>query len=583
MLNFYDFEVFKEDWLVVIINPIEKTETVIVNDTERLADYHAGREDQIYIGYNNKHYDQYIFKAILCGFNPKEVNDYIIKEKKPGWSYSSLFRQIKMLNYDVMLQADGGLKSLEGFMGNNIKETSIPFDIDRKLTAAEIAETIKYCRHDVEQTMETYLRRKGSFDAIMGLIEAFKLPINDIGRTETQLAAKILGASRKEYTDEFDISFPECLKLNKYKCVLEWFQNPENRCYQKEIAGKNGKKRLVSNNLEIMVAGVPHVIAWGGIHGAIPKYSGGGYYLMIDVTSLYPSLMIGFNLLSRSCADPKKYTDIYNTNIEMKKTKNPLRPAYKLVCNKTYGGMKDKNNDLYDPRQANNVCIYGQLLLLDLIEKLEPYCQLIQSNTDGLLIKMPGADTETNRDIFFNKIDDVVTEWENRTGLKMEFDEYTKIYQKDVNNYIAIGIGGKPKRKGGYVKKLGDLDYDLPIINEALNNYMINGISVENTINNCNELIKFQKIVKVSGKYLCGYHNGKKLNEKCHRVFASLNNSDGYIGKQKSRGATIEKFANTPEKCFIENGNINGVEVPENLDKQWYINLAKERLEQFGV
>ena len=143
MLNFYDFEVFKEDWLVVIINPIEKTETVIVNDTERLADYHAGREDQIYIGYNNKHYDQYIFKAILCGFNPKEVNDYIIKEKKPGWSYSSLFRQIKMLNYDVMLQADGGLKSLEGFMGNNIKETSIPFDIDRKLTAAEIAETSK--------------------------------------------------------------------------------------------------------------------------------------------------------------------------------------------------------------------------------------------------------------------------------------------------------------------------------------------------------------------------------------------------------------------------------------------------------
>ena len=165
----------------------------------------------------------------------------------------------------------------------------------------------------------------------------------------------------------------------------------------------------------------------------------------------------------------------------------------------------------------------------------------------------------------------------------MEFDEYTKIYQKDVNNYIAIGIDGKPKRKGGYVKKLGDLDYDLPIINDALNNYMINGISVENTINNCNELIKFQKIVKVSSKYLCAYHNGKKLNEKCHRVFASLNNSDGYIGKQKSRGATIEKFANTPEKCFIENGNINGVEVPEKLDKQWYINLAKERLEQFGV
>ena len=50
--------------------------------------------------------------------------------------------------------------------------------------------------------------------------------------------------------------------------------------------------------------------------------------------------------------------------------------------------MKDKNNPLYDPRQANRVCIYGQLLLTDLIEKLEPYCEITQSNTDGVLVKL---------------------------------------------------------------------------------------------------------------------------------------------------------------------------------------------------
>ena len=52
-------------------------------------------------------------------------------------------------NYDVMLPLDGGLKSLEGFMGNDIRETSVPFDIDRKLTDAELEETVKYCRYDV--------------------------------------------------------------------------------------------------------------------------------------------------------------------------------------------------------------------------------------------------------------------------------------------------------------------------------------------------------------------------------------------------------------------------------------------------
>ena len=41
---------------------------------------------------------------------------------------------------------------------------------------------------------------------------------------------------------------------------------------------------------------------------------------------------------------------------------------YKIVLNGTYGASKDKYNNLYDPLQANNVCINGQLMLLDLIE-----------------------------------------------------------------------------------------------------------------------------------------------------------------------------------------------------------------------
>ncbi|HFG9290770.1 TPA: hypothetical protein ACGI32_003875, partial [Clostridioides difficile] len=113
------------------------------------------------------------------------------------------------------------------------------------------------------------------------------------------------------------------------------------------------------------------VFAWGGVHGAITKYYGEGYFLHVDVNSFYPSLMIRYNYHSRNIKNPQKYVEIYDKNLQLKKEKSPLRPAYKLAVNKTYGGMKDKNNNLYDPRQANNVCVSGQLLLLDLIEKLE--------------------------------------------------------------------------------------------------------------------------------------------------------------------------------------------------------------------
>lgn len=114
------------------------------------------------------------------------------------------------------------------------------------------------------------------------------------------------------------------------------------------------------------------------------------------------------------------------------------------MLNSTYGVLKDKNNDLYDPLMSNKVCVYGQILLLDLIEHIEPYAQLIQSNTDGILIKMPDGQDEEE---WFNLIDDIAWEWEQRTGLTLEFDEYRKVFQKDVNNYIIVAPDGHIKSR----------------------------------------------------------------------------------------------------------------------------------------
>ena len=576
MLNFYDFEVFKYDWLVVIINIYEKSETAIVNDKTKLEEYYEAHKNEIWVGYNNNHYDQYIMKAILCDFNPKEVSDFLIEQGKQGWQFSSLFRKIQMYNYDTMFRSDRGLKSLEGFMGNDICETSVPFDIDRKLTDDEIAETIKYCRHDVEQTIEVFFSRKDKFDAQMGLIKMFKLPLSDISRTLTQLSAKVLEAQRPKESrhDEFDIHFPDTLRITKYVEVVNWYKDKSNRDYSKSLV--------------IDVAGVKTIFGWGGIHSAIPKYSGEGYFINMDVTSLYPSLMIRYNLHSRNIKDPQKYVDMYHTRVKLKAEKNPLQIALKEPLNGSYGAMKDKNNPLYDPLMANNICVHGQLLLLDLMEKLEPHAKIIQSNTDGILIKMPNG---KNEDSWFNLIDDIVYEWEKRTGLTMEFDEYRKVFQKDVNNYVAVPTGplydekGKPrwKSKGSYVKKQGLLDYDLPIVNKAMVEYMTKDIPVEKTITECDDLIMFQKIVKLSGKFKYAIHNGKILDEKCFRVFASNNNFDTYIGKQKEKNKTIEKFANTPEHCFIVNTDVKFTKTPPQLDKSWYIDMAKERLSQFGV
>ena len=573
MLNFYDFEVFKHDWMVVVINPVTHDERVIINDADALTALYEEHKREIWVGYNNLHYDQFIFKGILCGFDPKAINDFIIAEGHKGWQYSNVLCEVYMVNYDVFHpRTDRGLKTHEAYLGNDICETTVPFDIDRKLTEAEIAETVKYCRHDVEQTIEVFMQRKSEFDARMDLLKMFNLPLVYLGKTDAQLTAIILGAKRPVHPrdDEFDIVPLPCLDLGPYDFIRSWYLDPANQDY--------------SATLDFDIAGCPHKCAWGGLHGAIARYAGEGYFINVDVESYYPAEMIAHALLSRNVQDPSKFKGIRDHRIELKHAKDPRQKALKLVVNGTYGASKDKFNALYDPRQANMICVNGQLMLIDLMHKLvrDVGAEIIQSNTDGVLIRMPDG-FEGGPDAFYDRVDDVAYEWEHRTGMGLEFDEFTRVYQKDVNNYVLVAADGSMKTKGAYVKKLGPLDYDLAVVNKALVEFMVHGVPVEDTIAADDDLIDYQRVVKVSGKYKYGVHGHERLTDKCFRVFASTRESDGMIGRVKAGKAKPEKFGNTSEHSFIDNGDVHDKKCPSYLDKAWYIQLAKTRLAQFGV
>lgn len=568
-LLFYDFEVFKYDWLVVVMDMTAKKTHVIINSPEELEALYKANIKEIWVGFNNRHYDQYILKAILCGFDPKKVNDYIITKGNPGWKFSSLFRQFPLWNYDVMLNTDVGLKSFEGFMGNDIKETSVPFNIDRKLTPEEIAETVKYCKHDVEQTVQVFLKRTEEFNTMMYFIKHFELSMDYISKTKAQLAAEILGGNRKgaDFDDEFQFPILDCLHLNKYKHIAEWYANPENHDYSK----KQDKQ---------IVAGVEHTFAWGGGHGARAKYSADGVFLIIDVTAYYPSLQKKYHFGYRVMNHPENFEFIHDSNIAYKrKGDKKARQPFKIMDNAISGQMKQKSSALYDPMSNNSICINGQLLLLDLVEHIEPYCELIQNNTDGIIVKLKDYEHD------FDVLDDVVYEWEQRTGMKMDFDTYIgTIYQKDVNNYLLIDRKtGAVKAKGGYVMKLNDLSYDLPIINKALVDYMIHGIPVRRTIMECQDLREFQLVSRISSKYTHILYGDKPIKEKCIRVFASNNPADPGVKKVHAVRKTTAKLTNSPEHCFIFNDDVKSIPVPDKLDRQWYIDFANKRLSDFGV
>lgn len=564
MLNFYDFECWPKLWCVTIINPITQQETVIVNDREKLVEHYNSHRHEIYIGFNNRQYDDWMFKAILCGFEPWRMNNWLIQKGRKGWEFSTLLRKVQLNTFDCMVGFNG-LKTLEAFMGSDIRETTIPFDYDGEFTPKMITEVLFYNRHDVMETIRVFMERKSEFDSYMGLVKLFNLPLSYLGKSKAQLSAIILGAKRTKHEDEFDISLPPTMRIEKYKKVVDFFLTDWD----------------YDTGLETLIAGVPHVYGTGGIHGAIPNYFGEGEFLHVDVNSYYPSLMLRYPeyCMSRTGASVEKFQGIYDNRIAFKKMKDPRQGALKIVLNSTYGAMKDVFNPLYDPRSANNVCIFGQLLLTDLIERLEGHCDLIQSNTDGLIVKLRGNEDEVRA---------ICGEWEKRTGMGLGYDRITKVVQKDVNNYLAVFENGKIEAKGAYVKDLNNLDYDLAIVNKAVRDYLLNNIPVERTIRSCTDFRMFQKVVKLSNKYKWVEHEsqGKKVryDNKCYRVFASNSEGDGRI--LKCDGVrNPAKFGNTPDRCFIVNDNIGGCTTDRfpKLNKQWYIDLALKRLEDFGI
>ncbi|MBC2250881.1 hypothetical protein HCB49_12860 [Listeria sp. FSL L7-0123] len=565
---FYDFEVFKYDWMVCIVDTNTRKAQSFINDNEGFKSFYEKNKYEIWVGFNSRHYDQFILRAVILDLDLKELNDYIIKKRISGWKFSQLFYKVQLFNYDAKLSRDKSLKQLEAFMGHDIQETSVPFDIDRKLTTQELKDVEKYCLHDVYETIEVFMKESTEFNSHLALIQEFNLPIRHISKTQAQLAAIILDAKKQpDLEDDYDIILPSTLDIEKYSYVIDYFKS-----YTKDIC----------KELKTDIADVKHVFAAGGVHGAKKNYihtcQSDELIIMADVDQLYPTMMIEYDLLSRGVSRPEKFEKILETSLKLKaEGRKKEREPYKRICNITYGAEGDKFNPMFDARNRLLVCVYGQLFMLDLIEKLEAISsfELIQSNTDGVLIKIKEKD--------FDVLDDIVFEWENRTGLHMSFDFYQKVIQKDVNNYLIIDEEGNYKSTGAYVKQLSDLDYDLAIVNKAVVNYFVHNIPVENTILNCDQLIEFQKVVKLTSKFEYATYNRKKQTEKVFRVFASTNENDGELRKVKKTDDKLssQKIANTPLNCFIDNSDITGKKIPSELDKNWYIKLAKKRIKDF--
>lgn len=621
-IHVFDIEVFAYDWIVVFLDVSTGRWSVYHNDNECVREY-MSRSDRIFCGFNNKHYDNHVVKAMCCGASPeliKQINDFIIVEERPGWEHWFL-RQNKFWfnSFDLMddTQVGTSLKHIEAHRGFDIEESEVDFNLDRPLTPEELQLTVRYCKRDVWNTASLMTLRKNYLDCKIHLGQLHGLPApKALYMTNARLAASFLGATYVQRYDGREYDYPKNLRVHLIpKQILDFFMQIRDTSIPDAV--------LFKLKLNIGIGGCPCTYAWGGVHGSLTQYyeeaTDDRVIQNRDVGSLYPSLLDLYNYISRNCADPNKFRNTKNARLEAKrrgdkKTANTL----KNPLNVTSGAMDQPTNPLYDPRNARSMRISGQLFLTELVMELLDKCRtlkLLNFNTDGLMYSVDKAELPL--------VDEICAAWEQRTKFELETDEIMKVYIKDVNNLLFVDTQGHVKTVGGYLnygiaeKGAWKINNDFTIVKDAVVDYFVKGTPVEETILSCDDIHKFQIIAKAGGGYKAvylvpgdfedrkkrwqkenryrvtnkhgkeawktppmkwdNYDGPRQAVQRVNRVYASVHPDRGSLVKVKPDG-TVGRIQNLPDSVVIDNRNKLTL---ADVDRSWYIALAKKYISDY--
>ncbi len=417
----------------------------------------------IIAGYNIKHFDLIIANAIYQGCTPEQVcmiaNMIVNPElKNLDDEHQRLFsrtfqRYNKCIYQDLYGDHYGNfsLKHTEMILGLSIQETSVPFDKE-DLTEQDKEDIIKYNKHDVYSTIFYYQNIRYFDIEVKGLIgEVFNIDKKTLyASSNGSLTARALGCKKTKYEDEFreDMPVPENLREYVFKYLPDNIIDHITSCKaKKEFEAYYNIITVGNGGLHSVYKTDPNTV----LHIKADENYG---LAMVDGTSMYPSIMIQYDTISRSIVNKQGFKDIFDTRVRIKHKPKAERTladkqtdrAYKKILNTTYGASGNSYLDAYDLYIASKTCRIGQFILLvlgSMLTKEVPGLKVIQSNTDGILIYYPKNQKE--------KIEQLLLDYEKVCRIGFEWDEKTEVYQRDVNNYVIQSPDGSLQAVGDWL------------------------------------------------------------------------------------------------------------------------------------
>lgn len=511
-------------------------------------------EDYYFVGYNNIHYDNPILNYIIMLYNKHYFNSYSTRELTESifrmsqlvidknsdfdlwkeYKYARNFLSIDLLTMLYSKALRVSLKEMQVTMQyKNVEEFVVDWHQD--LPEKDIDRLISYNINDVESTEELLYRCKDLLELRIETEKDFGLPCLSLDRVnlgDRLLQLKVMektGLNKKQL--ENMKSPADYVDLEKV--IFPWikFESP---ILQKKLTDMKNQHNVSPGRkgyINTFIFGEMKVtIGVGGIHGdngtCIIKPNEDELLLDSDVNSLYPSLMRMYHLYPPKLKDVlgQIFPQIIDDRLEFKRTgQKNKNETYKYMLNGVSGKMQDETSWLFSPFTVMQVRINGQLLLLMLAERLLKLgCKLYQINTDGILYKLKKSKYE--------ELQQVLKEWEELTMLTLETEEFTQFYQLAINDYFGVEPNNKIKKKGFFLTDI-ELGKGLTpkIIPEAIINYFVHNIPVEDTIKSCKDICKFLQAEKTGKQWTVEYN--EQIQQRINRFYVS--NSGYYLWKWK--------------------------------------------------
>lgn len=561
---FYDIEVFNDYFL---FGYIDEQDNIIQIDSKSHSFIEIKEtiknciDNNILIGYNNVGYDDVLIYEIVTNLNKwnylkelKKYSDIIIFNKNHQIYKNIQYNYLKILSFDIM-KAIGNftsLKELESRFGIDIEET--PVDFNKKELSNEDIELIKYYHKN-------------------DLIATKKVFENAQAKGGIPLPAYL--ESRLFLKEEYGININ-----NGYASIVNKLFSKNNPRWQKPInwfKGKIPQEHLIDGKQTIAIKKyLIEVGGKGGLHYAPDKQKAFNDIHSFDVASQYPNVMILLNMFTEIIQD------LINKRMELKKAGNDNQLAYKIIINAIYGNLGSEYSNIYDLNKLESVTMTSRQSLIELtrylIDNISDF-ELVNLNTDGIFFTGTMKDPQVIIDYF-----------RQFCNLELEYEHFDKIYQKDVNNYIAIKNGKVVKGKGAFVLNYFE-NYNnnrCSIIDKMVVNKLAFNIDFSQTLKD-NTNIKDYCITyacrnskDVRWDYVRLNQNDKKVVGKVNRVIATVDGEGNTLEKVNLEKNRVISFNDLPKTFTFVNQSVQDLCINDySIDYDYYIQIAQNHYNAF--